>query len=81
MIRSRLVVTALVIAGLAGSTLAAEARSHKKHHSTSSMSSEPTTTGANMKPRTPARAGQGATGQGDVGPGTTNNNLPPASNR
>ena len=82
MIRSRLAVTALVIAGLASSTLVAEARSHKnKHHSTSSMSSEPTTTGANTKPRASSRTNQGTTGQGDLGPGMTNKNLPPASGR
>jgi hypothetical protein len=82
MIKSRLALTALVIAGLAGSAFVAEAKSDRsKHHSSSSMSKEPTTTGSNMKSHGSSRANQGTTGQGEVGPGTNNNNLPPASNR
>jgi len=78
--KSRLAVAALVIAGLAGSTFTADAKSHKTKHS-SSMTNSSTTTGANMKSQGSARSSQGATGQGEVGPGTSNNNLPPASNR
>ena len=86
MTKSRLALTALVIAGLAGSGFAAEAKSHKKQHSPSAMSHEPTTTGANMKPRGSSRAGQGTTGQGTMGqgepgPGAGRNNMAPTPSR
>lgn len=86
MIKSRLALTALVIAGLAGSGFAAEAKSHKKHHSSSTMSHESTTTGANMKPQGSTRAGQGTTGQGTMGrgepgPGASRNNMAPTPSR
>jgi len=80
MTKRRLAVAALVIAGLAGSTFTADAKSHNNKHA-STMSNPSATTGANMKSQGSARSGQGATGQGEVGPGTLNNNLPPASNR
>ncbi len=70
MMKTKLLIGALAIAGLVGSPLAAEAKSHKhsKHHSM--------TTGVNMK----ADKGNAAnpSGQGNVGPGT-NNNKGPAS--
>lgn len=81
MIKSRLALTALVIAGLAGSGFAAEAKSHKKHHSSSTMSREPTTTGANMKPQGSTRAGQSTMGQGEASPGASRNNMAPTPSR
>ena len=49
MMKFKLAIGVLAIAGLVGSPLAAQAKSHKhmKHHS--SMSSSKTTTGTNMK--------------------------------
>jgi hypothetical protein len=71
MIKTRILIGALAIAGLVGSPLAADARSHKhsKHPST--------TTGANMKSEKGMAANPSS--QGNVGPGTSNNNLPPKS--
>jgi hypothetical protein len=85
MMKSRLTIAALVIAGLAGSPFAASAKMHKqtKHPSSSSTSSS-TTTGANMKSSTgttsPSMRGN-ASSEGNVGPGTTNNNAPAPGGR
>ena len=58
---TKLLVAALVIAGLAGSTFSADAKSRKHHHKTHS-----TSTGKDMsKPANPSS-------QGNTGPGTTN---------
>jgi hypothetical protein len=63
----KLLVTALVIAGFAGSTFTADAKT-RKHHKASSMTTG--TGGANK--------GNAAnpSGQGNVGPGTSNNAGP-----
>jgi ABC-type oligopeptide transport system substrate-binding subunit len=61
--KTKLALAILVATGLAAAPFAAEAKSHKKHHS--SMSSQ-TTTGANMKSGTSANPSS----QGNVGPGT-----------
>ncbi|MGC2809458.1 MAG: hypothetical protein WA303_03680 [Bradyrhizobium sp.] len=58
MTTTRLVVAALVIAGIAGSVPAASA---KKHHKSHTMSTK-----------------KGSTSQGNVGPGTNNNNTAPS---
>jgi hypothetical protein len=70
--KTRLAICVLAVAGLLGSTFAADAKS-QKHHKQSSMS---TTTSANMKSTTPG-AGSGSStpsSQGNVGPGANNNN-------
>ena len=74
MMKAKLLIGALAIAGLVGSPLAAEAKSqkHSKHHS--SM-----TTGANMKPGKGTAANPSS--QGNVGPGTSNNQGPAPGGR
>lgn len=59
MMKTKLTICALAIAGLAVAPLAAQAKSHK-HHKHSSMSSSMTTTGANMKPSGSMRSGSPA---------------------
>jgi hypothetical protein len=68
MMKGKLTITALVIAGLAGSPFAASAKmyKHTKHHAATSTSSS-TTTGANMKSSTGTNANPGS-----ASPGTTN---------
>jgi hypothetical protein len=71
MMKLKLAVGALVVAGLVGSTFAVNAKSSKHSKQHSSM-----TTGANTKSST-ARSTKGSTAanpasQGNVGPGTTN---------
>src|SRR6266576_1059886 len=63
MMKTKLAITALAIAGLVGSTFTADAKSHKTHKS--SM-----TTGANMKPNAKGVAAN-PSGQGNVGPART----------
>lgn len=67
MMKTKVAIAILVAAGLAGSPLAAEAKSHKhsKHH----MS---TTTGANMK-------SDKSGGTSNADPGTAKNNSAPAT--
>jgi hypothetical protein len=69
MMKTRLLIGALAIAGLVGSTFAADAKSHKHSKHPSS-----TTSGANMKSEKGNAANPSS--QGDVGSGTTNNNGP-----
>ena len=59
---TKLVLAMIVATGLAAAPFAAEAKSHKKHHSSMSQ----TTTGANMKKTVPPDA----SGQGGSGPGS-----------
>ena len=59
---TKLVLAMMVATGLAAAPFAAEAKSHKKHHSSMSQ----TTTGANMKKTVPPDA----SGQGGSGPGS-----------
>lgn len=59
---SKLALTVMLATGLAAAPFAAEAKSHKKHHSSMSQ----TTTGANMKKTVPPDA----SGQGGAGPGS-----------
>ena len=67
--KTRLAICVLAVAGLLGSTFAADAKSQKPHKQ-STMST--TTTGANMKSSTQgARSGSSTpSSQGNVGPGT-----------
>ena len=60
---TRLALAVMLATGFAAAPFAAQAKSHKKHHS-SSMSQ--TTTGANMKKTVPPDA----SGQGGSGPGS-----------
>jgi hypothetical protein len=76
MMKSRLTIAALVIAGLAGSPFAASAKmyKHTKHHTSTSTNSS-TTTGANMKSSTGganASMRGNTTSPGYTSPGTTN---------
>lgn len=59
---TKLALAVLLATGLAAAPFAAEAKSHKKHHSSTSQ----TTTGANMKKTVPPDA----SGQGGAGPGS-----------
>lgn len=58
----KLALAVMLATGLAAAPFAAEAKSHKKHHSSMSQ----TTTGANMKKTVPPDA----SGQGGAGPGS-----------
>ena len=87
---SKLTIAALVIAGLAGSPFAASANMHKhsKHHMSTSMGkstgASSTTTGANMRSSTGTAAPSvrgNTSSEGNVGPGTTNNNGPSPGGR
>lgn len=59
---TKLALAVMLATGLAAAPFAAEAKSHKKHHSSMSQ----TTTGANMKKTVPPDA----SGQGGSGPGS-----------
>ena len=59
---TQLTLAVLLATGLAAAPFAAEAKSHKKHHASTSQS----TTGANMKSGDSANPSS----QGNVGPGT-----------
>jgi hypothetical protein len=80
MVKTKLLIGALAIAGLIGSPLAADAKSkkHVKHHS--SM-----TTGANMKSGTSMKSTRSPaanpSSQGNVGPGTSNVSGPQPGGR
>jgi hypothetical protein len=78
MMKAKLSIGALAVAGLVVSPLAAEAKSqkHTKHHSSMNSSS---TTGANMKSDKGNAANPSS--QGNVGPGTNNNNGPASGGR
>jgi hypothetical protein len=71
MMKFKLAIGALAIAGLVGSPIAAQAKSHKHMKHPSSM----TTTGANMKSNKGSAAANPSS-SGTVGPGTSNNNRP-----
>jgi hypothetical protein len=75
MMKTRLAIAVLVAAGLASAPFAAEAKSHKHTKANSSM-----TTGSNMKSM---KSGPSAnpSSEGNVGPGTTNNNGPASGGR
>ena len=59
---TRLALAVMLATGLAAAPFAAQAKSHKKHHSSMSQ----TTTGANMKKTVPPDP----SGQGGAGPGS-----------
>lgn len=59
---TKLALAVMLATGLAAAPFAAQAKSHKKHHSSMSQ----TTTGANMKKTVPPDA----SGQGGSGPGS-----------
>jgi hypothetical protein len=71
MMKVKLAIGALVVAGLVGSTFTAEAKSTKrmKHHSMTTGDSMKTT-GANMK-SSKGSANANPSSQGNVGPGTS----------
>ena len=78
MMNCSLTITALVIAGLAGSPFVASAKTYKqqttKHHTSSSTGSS-TTTGANMKSST----GANASTHGNMSNTTNNKNPAPGT--
>ncbi|WP_407176131.1 hypothetical protein [Bradyrhizobium sp. STM 3562] len=83
MMKTRLAIAVLLAAGLAASPLTVQAKSYKhtRHSHTSSM-----TTGSNMKSSGGttgmSRSTRGNTSsEGNVGPGTTNNNGPAPGGR
>ena len=84
MMKSRLTIATLMIACLAASPFAASAKTHKTKHPTSSSMHSSTTTGANMKSSSgatsPSMRGN-TSSEGNVGPGTTNNNGPAPGGR
>ena len=74
---TRLALAVMLATGLAAAPFAAQAKSHKKHHSSMSQ----TTTGANMKSKGSDPSGQGGSGPGsDQGGTMTNNKNAPTSN-
>lgn len=73
MMKSRLTIATLVIAGLAASPFAASAKMHKSKHPTSSSMNSSTTTGANMK-----SSGGNTSNPGNASSGMTNKNPAPA---
>jgi hypothetical protein len=65
--KAQLAFALLVATGLAAAPFAAEAKSHKKHHSSQSTTgANMGTTGSNMRPGSSANPSS----QGNVGPGT-----------
>ena len=79
--KTTLTIATIVIAGLASAPFAAGAKTHKhsRHHMStmdkSATTGSATTTGANMKSSTGARGDTSS--DGNVGPGTSNNNTKP----
>lgn len=71
MLKTRLTIAALVIAGLAGSPFAASAKMYKHNkHPTSTSTSSSATTGANMKSSTGATSpGSSTTGKSSTSGG------------
>ncbi len=70
--KTQLALATLVAVSFAAAPFAAEAKHHKKHHSSMSTNSSQTT-GANMRPgSTNMKSGRDSTSssQGNVGPGT-----------
>jgi hypothetical protein len=63
---TKLALAVMLATGLAAAPFAAEAKSHKKHHSSTSQAAptSQTTTGANMKTTAPDASGQGGSGPG-----------------
>jgi hypothetical protein len=79
MMKSSLTITALVIAGLAGSPFVASAKTYKQtRHHTSTSAGSSTTTGANMKSSTGANASMhgNMSNQGSTSTGATKNPAP-----
>ncbi|MBR1090023.1 hypothetical protein JQ621_21380 [Bradyrhizobium manausense] len=74
----KLALAAMLATGLAAAPLAAQAKSHKKHHS-SSMSQ--TTTGANMKSKGSEPTAQGGSAPGADQSGTMSNKSAPSSTK
>ncbi|HKG99437.1 MAG TPA: hypothetical protein VKB08_01765 [Bradyrhizobium sp.] len=76
----KLAIGALVVAGLAGSTFTADAKTQKRTKHPSSM-----TTGANMKSgamkSTKGSTAANPSSSGNVGPGTSNNQGPAPGGR
>ena len=67
---TKLALAVMLATGLAAAPFAAQAKSHKKHHSSMSQ----TTTGANMKSKGSDASGQGGSGPGSDQGGTMTNN-------
>lgn len=89
MTKTRLTLATLLIAGLAGAPFAVGAKTkHTRHHMStmgqSTTMGSSTTTGANMRSSTGAASPSvrgNTSSEGNVGPGTTNNNGPAPGGR
>jgi len=90
MTKTKLTIAMIAIAGLAATPFAAGAKTykHSKHHMSSmnksATSGYGTTTGANMRSSTGAASPSvrgNTSSEGNVGPGTTNNNGPAPGGR
>ena len=66
---TKIALAVMLATGLAAAPFAAQAKSHKKHHSSMSQ----TTTGANMKSKGSDPSGQGGSGPGSDQGGTMTN--------
>jgi hypothetical protein len=69
---TKLALAVMLATGLAAAPFAAQAKSHKKHHSSMSQ----TTTGANMKSKGSDASGQGGSGPGSDQGGTMSKSAP-----
>ena len=74
---TKLVLAVMLSTGLAAAPFAAQAKSHKKHHSSMSQ----TTTGANMKSKGSEPTPQGGTNPGSDQSGMTNNKSAPSNTK
>lgn len=73
----KLALAVMLATGLAAAPFAAQAKSHKKHHSSMSQ----TTTGANMKSKGSDASGQGGSGPGSDQGGTMSNKSAPSNTK
>jgi hypothetical protein len=73
---TKIALAVMLATGLAAAPFAAQAKSHKKHHSSMSQ----TTTGANMKSKGSDPSGQGGSGPGSDQGGTMTNNKSAPTN-
>ncbi|MCG2625123.1 hypothetical protein L6654_00695 [Bradyrhizobium sp. WYCCWR 13023] len=72
----KLALAVMLATGLAAAPFAAQAKSHKKHHSSMSQ-----TTGANMKSKGSEPTPQGGTNPGTDQSGMTNNKSAPSNTK
>ncbi|MDN5004431.1 hypothetical protein ACFQZO_26655 [Bradyrhizobium sp. GCM10027634] len=78
---TKLALAVMLATGLAAAPFAAQAKSHKKHHSMSQTTTGSQTTGANMKSKGSDASGQGGSGPGSDQGGTMNNKNAPSNTK